>query len=165
MAKLLGVFTAIDLYFFGCDLLTTGFPGAEGAEIVALLTSGPLALFFWTEVVFGVITMCIAFVPSLRRSGLIVVAAVLSVLAILCKRIQLLEGGFQVANITYPTVTTGPQLTSAGEGLANLGGSLVYVPSPLELGVVLGVIGLGVFLLLLGLRILPLKPTDAGADE
>ncbi|MDR1015363.1 MAG: polysulfide reductase NrfD, partial [Coriobacteriales bacterium] len=27
MAKLLGVFTAIDLYFFACDLLTSGFPG------------------------------------------------------------------------------------------------------------------------------------------
>jgi molybdopterin-containing oxidoreductase family membrane subunit len=165
MAKLLGVFTAVDLYFFGCDLLTTGFPGAEGAEIVTLLTTGPLALFFWSEVIFGVITLCIAFVPSLRKGGLIAIAAVLSVLAILCKRIQLLEGGFQIANITYPTVATGPQLTSAGESLANLGGTLVYVPAPLELGVVLGVIGLGVFLLLLGLRMLPLKPASAGADE
>jgi molybdopterin-containing oxidoreductase family membrane subunit len=159
MAKLLGVFTAVDLYFFGCDLLTSGFPGAEGLEIVSMLATGPLAVFFWLELIFGAITMLVAFTPSLRKNGFIVTAAVFSVTAILCKRIQLLIGGFQISNITYPTVTTGPPLSSTGQGLANLGGSLVYVPSLLELGVVLGVIGLGVFLLLLGLRFLALKPT------
>ncbi|MEI3231971.1 MAG: NrfD/PsrC family molybdoenzyme membrane anchor subunit [Gordonibacter pamelaeae] len=51
MAKLLGVFVCVDLYFFGCDLLTEGFPGGHGAEIVAMLTTGPLAPFFWIEVV------------------------------------------------------------------------------------------------------------------
>jgi molybdopterin-containing oxidoreductase family membrane subunit len=148
----------VDLYFFACDLLTSGFPGGSGGEIVAMLTTGPLALFFWAELLFGVVTMLIAFVPSLRRTGPIVLAAILSVLAILCKRVQLLIGGFQEANITYPTVPTGPELTDAGQMLANVGGSLVYTPSPLELGVVCGVLALGAFLLLLGLRSLPLKP-------
>ncbi|MDR1422504.1 MAG: polysulfide reductase NrfD [Coriobacteriales bacterium] len=160
MAKLLGVFTAIDLYFFACDLLTAGFPGAGGSQIVAMLTSGPLALFFWVELIFGLVTMCIAFVPSLRRSGLIVTAAVLSVLAIFCKRIELLIGGFQQANISYPAVSSGPELSGAGQVLANMGGSLIYTPSPLEIGVVVGVLALGVFLLLLGFRALPLKPVE-----
>jgi molybdopterin-containing oxidoreductase family membrane subunit len=164
LAKLLGIFTAVDLYFFACDLLTTGFPGGNGGEVVAMLTTGPLALFFWAEVIFGVITMVIAFVPSLRKPSLVVTASVLSVLAILCKRIQLLVGGFQIENISYPTVTTGPPLTDSGAGLASLGGSLVYVPSPLELGVVCGVIALGVFLLLLGLRTLPLKVSSRTAE-
>jgi len=160
MVRLLGVFTAVDLYFFVCDLLTAGFPGGSGAEVVAMLTSGPLALFFWAEVIFGLATMCVAFVPSLRKTGAIATVAVLSVLAILCKRIQLLVGGFQEANLSYATVPTGPELSSAGAALANAGGALVYTPSPLEIGVVLGVLALGVCLLLLGLRRLPLKPAE-----
>jgi molybdopterin-containing oxidoreductase family membrane subunit len=158
MLKLLGVFTAVDLYFFACDLLTTGFPAAGGGEVVAMLVSGPLAAFFWCEVVAGVLTMLIAFSPSLRRPGLVVLAAALSVLAIFCKRVQLLVGGFQIENITNAGVETGPALSDAGAGLAALGGQLVYVPSPLELGVVVGVLALGAFLLLLGLRVLPLSP-------
>ncbi len=165
MAKLLGVFTAVDLYFFACDLLTSGFPGGAGAEVVAMLTTGPLAGFFWAEVIFGVITMFIAFAPKLRTTSLVAVAAVISVLAVLCKRIQLLIGGFQIPNIDYPAVSTGPQLTDAGSSLAALGGELVYVPSPLELGVALGVIALGVLLLLLGLRLLPLKPVKSESTQ
>lgn len=157
MAKLLGVFTAVDLYFFVCELLTAGYPSGAGGDLVTLLTAGPLAVFFWAEVLFGIITMAIAFIPSLRKTGLIATAATLSILAILCKRIQLILGGFQIENISYPTVITGPDLTPAGEMLASLGGSLVYVPSPLELGVVCGVLALGVFLLLVGLRLLPLR--------
>ncbi|MDR1183486.1 MAG: polysulfide reductase NrfD [Coriobacteriales bacterium] len=158
MAKLLGVFTVVDLYFFACDLLTAGFPGAEGGEIVAMLTTGPLALFFWSEVAFGIMTMFVAFVPLLRKSSLIVSASAFSILAILCKRIQLLIGGFQIANIDYAMAGSGPALSDAGEGLASLGGSLIYVPSPLEFGVVIGVLALGACILLVGLRVLPLKP-------
>ncbi|MDR1422260.1 MAG: polysulfide reductase NrfD [Coriobacteriales bacterium] len=158
MARLLGVFTAVDLYFFGCDLLTSGFPGGQGGETVTLLTTGPLAGYFWAEVIFGIITMIIAFVPSLRKTSLILVASVLSVLAILCKRIQLLIGGFQIPNLDFASLSTGPDLSSGGQAFSSLGGSLIYFPSPLELGVVIGVLGLGVFLLLLGLRLLPLKP-------
>jgi molybdopterin-containing oxidoreductase family membrane subunit len=159
MAKLLGVFTAIDLYFFACDLLTSGFPGGEGGDVVSMLAAGPLAPFFWAELAFGVVTMLVAFMPSLRRPGPVVGVAVLSVLAILCKRIQLLIGGFQQPNLDYAALTSGPALTDAGAGLADLVPSLVYVPAPLELGIVAGVLGLGAALLLVGLRALPLRPT------
>jgi molybdopterin-containing oxidoreductase family membrane subunit len=60
------------------------------------------------------------------------------------------------ANIDYATVTTGPALSDAGQATASLGGALVYFPSPLEIGVMVGVLGLGVCLLLVGLRMLPL---------
>jgi molybdopterin-containing oxidoreductase family membrane subunit len=158
MAKLLGIFTAVDLYFFVCDLLTAGFPGGSGADIVALLITGPLAPFFWMEVVAGIVTLIVAFTPKLRTPGPVVVASILSIVGILCKRVQLLIGGFQIPNIDYPGVPIDPALSDAGQGLASLGGSLVYVPSPLELGVVCGVISLGVCLLLVGLRVLPLRP-------
>jgi molybdopterin-containing oxidoreductase family membrane subunit len=159
MLKLLGVFTAVDLYFFACDLLTSGFPGAEGAAVVAMLTTGALAPFFWTEVIGGIATMVIAFTPSLRKTPAIIVAAVLSIIAIFCKRVQLLLGGFQVPNIDYAGVGSGTPLTDLGAGIQSLAPALVYSPSPLELGVVIGVFALGVALCLLGLRFLPLQPT------
>lgn len=159
MAKFLGIFMVVDLYFFACDLLTAGFPGGEEASIVAMLTTGPLAFFFWFEVVAGVIVMCIAFAPKLRTIPLVVFAGVLGVLAILCKRVQLLIGGFQIPNLDLPAVTTGPGLTDLGAGLAAMSSDLVYVPSLLEFGIVLGVLSLGACMLLLGLRLLPLRPS------
>ena len=51
LAKLLGAFVMVDLYFFGCDLLTEGFPGGSGLEVVAMLTTGPLAPYFWVEII------------------------------------------------------------------------------------------------------------------
>ena len=42
----------VDLYFFGCDLLTEGFPGGHRApRSWPCSTTGPLAPFFWIEVV------------------------------------------------------------------------------------------------------------------
>ena len=160
MLKLLGVFVMVDLYFFGCDLLTEGFPAGSGAEVVAMLTTGPLAPFFWIEVVGCAATAVIAFVPKLRTNPLIVIAAVLAIVGIFCKRVQLLVGGFQIPNLDMPAVVSGPALTDAGAALQSAGGSMVYFPSMLEFGVVLGVFGLGALMLLLGLKFLPLKPTE-----
>ena len=160
MLKLLGVFVMVDLYFFGCDLLTEGFPAGSGAEVVAMLTTGPLAPFFWIEVVGCAATAVIAFVPKLRTNPLIVIAAVLAIVGIFCKRVQLMVGGFQIPNLDMPAVVSGPALTDAGAALQSAGGSMVYFPSMLEFGVVLGVFGLGALMLLLGLKFLPLKPTE-----
>ncbi|GHT77867.1 hypothetical protein FACS1894104_0180 [Actinomycetota bacterium] len=160
MARLLGVFMVVDLYFFACDLLTSGYSGGEGSDVVALLTSGPLAPFFWTEVIFGIVVMLIAFVPKLRSVSLVTVAAVLAMGATLLKRIQLLLSGFQLPNIDYASVVTGPALGGASLPSAPVAGAIVYSPSPLELGIVLGVLALGVALILAGLRFLPLRPTN-----
>ena len=145
MAKLLGAFICVDLYFFGCDLLTTGFPQGEGAELVAMLTSGALAPFFWIEVVGCVLAAVICFVPSLRTKPLLTVAAILAIIGIFCKRVQLLVGGFQNANIDLATVTTEYTTT------ANTVGNLVYWPTGIEWVVTIGVIGLAAALLCFGL--------------
>ncbi|MEG0683277.1 MAG: NrfD/PsrC family molybdoenzyme membrane anchor subunit, partial [Raoultibacter sp.] len=158
MVKLLGVFVVVDLYFFGCDLLTAGFPGGSGAEVVSMLVSGPLALFFWIEIIGCIFAAAVAFVPRLRTNPLIVVAAVLAIIGIFCKRVQLLVGGFQMPNLDYAGVLSGPALTGAGASSQGLMPALVYFPAPLEFGVMFGVLGLGVLLLLLGLRYLPLAP-------
>ncbi len=160
MVKLLGVFVCVDLYFFGCDLLTEAFPAGSGADIAAMLTTGPLALFFWIEVVGCAVTAVIAFTPKLRTNPLIVVGALLAIVGIFCKRVQLLVGGFQIPNLDLPAVVSGPALTDAGAALQSAGGAMVYFPSLLEFGVTLGVVGLGALLLLLGLKFMPLKPVE-----
>jgi Ni/Fe-hydrogenase subunit HybB-like protein len=68
-------------------------------------------------------------------------------------------GGWQIENIDYWTVLSGPPLTDSGAGLQAVFPALVYVPSFLELGVSLGVLALGVALVLIGLRLLPLAPS------
>ncbi len=117
LVKMLGAFVVVDLYFFGCDLLTSGFPEAEGAEIVAMLVSGPLAPFFWVEVVGCALAAVMAFVPKLRTNPLVVVASLLAIVGIFCKRVQLLVGGFQIPNLDLSTVMTSSTVTHWEAGM------------------------------------------------
>ena len=161
MAKLLGAFVAVDLYFFGCDLLTSGFPQGSGMDVVAMLAVGPLAPFFWTEIVGCAVAAAICFTPRLRTNPLLVVASVLAIAGIFCKRIQLIVGGFQIPNIDLPTVMT-PHTFAGWEGqtLSAMYEGIVYGPTPIEFGIVAAIFALGVLMLLLGLKFLPLKPAD-----
>ena len=160
MAKLLGTFIVVDLYFLGCDLLTAGFPQGSGAEIVALLTTGALAPYFWGEVILGIIAAVICFTPKLRTATPMVIASLLAIIGIYLKRFQLLMGGFQLPNIELAIPPTGNQLGAVNSTLANDFSSMIYMPTLVEYGIVIGVFALGIFLLLLGLRKLPLKPGE-----
>lgn len=160
MAKMLGVFILVDLYFFACDLLTAAFPGGSGAAIVEMLTIGPLAAFFWVEIIGCAIAVVICFVPKLRTNPLIVVASLLAIVGIFCKRVQLLVGGFQIPNLEYAGPMTSYTVTDWTVGMAGAYQGMVYWPTPLEFGVMFGVFGLGILIMLLGLKFLPLKPTE-----
>ena len=160
MVKMLGAFVLVDLYFFGCDLLTSAFPNASGAEVVAMLTVGPLAPFFWVEIAGCTVAAIVAFTPKLRTNPLIVVAALLAIVGIFCKRVQLLVGGFQIPNIDYAGPVTSHTVIDWSAGMAGAYQGMVYWPTPLEFGVALGVMGLGALLLLVGLKFLPLGPSD-----
>ena len=160
LVKMLGAFVLVDLYFFGCDLLTSAFPGGSGAEVVAMLTAGALAPFFWTEVVGCILCAAVCFVPRLRTNPLIVAASLLAIVGIFCKRVQLLVGGFQIPNLDYAAPVSSYTVTDWTAGMAGAYQGMVYWPTPMEFGIVLGVIGLGALLLLLGLKYLPLKPAE-----
>ena len=160
LVKMLGAFVLVDLYFFGCDLLTSAFPGGSGAEVVAMLTAGALAPFFWTEVVGCILCAAVCFVPRLRTNPLIVAASLLAIAGIFCKRVQLLVGGFQIPNLDYAAPISSYTVTDWTAGMAGAYQGMVYWPTPMEFGIVLGVIGLGALLLLLGLKYLPLKPAE-----
>lgn len=160
MAKLLGTFICIDLYFLGCDLLTAGFPGGAGTEVVSMLVSGPVAPFFWTEVVGGIVAAGICFVPKLRTGGWLTLAAALGIVGVFCKRCQIILAGFGIQNVDYAGVVTGTPLTDAGAGMMSIFSSLSYFPSLVEFGIVLAVIALGGCILLVGFRYLPLQPVE-----
>ena len=162
LAKLLGAFVMVDLYFFGCDLLTEAFPAAGGMEVVNMLVSGPLAPFFWIEIIGCAVCAVICFTPALRTTPLVVVASLLAILGIFCKRVQLLVGGFQIANIDLPAVMTPFTVTNWEGNMAQAYQGLVYWPTPLELGVALGVVALAFLIFFLGVKFLPLKPAEQG---
>ena len=165
LAKLLGAFIMVDLYFFGCDLLTEAFPGGSGAEVVAMLTTGPLAPYFWVEIIGCAACAVICFTPALRTNTLLTVGALLAIVGIFCKRVQLLVGGFQIANLDYAGPLTSMHHTAWDSGLSSIYGSMVYWPTPLEFGVTLGVVGLGVLVFLLGIKLLPLRPAEDAASK
>lgn len=167
MAKMLGAFVCVDLYFFACDLITSGYFGGEGQEVVAMLTTGPLAPFFWAQIVGCAICAIICFTPKLRTNPLLVVGSLLAIAGIFCKRVQILVGGFQIANLTMPGPVTDMTATFADGAVSygNIYSGLVYWPTPIEFGVALGVIALAVLLMLVGLRRLPLKPSSKDLQE
>ena len=165
LAKLLGAFVMVDLYFFGCDLLTEAFPAGSGLEVVQMLVSGPLAPYFWTEIVGCAACAAICFVPALRTNTLLVIGSLLAILGIFCKRVQLLVGGFQIANLDYAGPLTSMQHTAWDSGLSGIYGSMVYWPTPLEAGVTLGVVALGALVFLLGIKFLPLRPVGEEAPS
>ena len=160
LAKLLAVFLLVDLYFFGCDLLTEGFPAASGAAVVEMLVSGPLAPFFWGEIVLSVVAIVLCVVPALRTTPLMVVAGLCAIAAIFCKRAQLLVGGFQLPNVDLPAVMTPFTVTNWEGNMAQAYAGMVYWPTPLELGIALGVVGLAFLVFFLGIKFLPLKPAE-----
>ena len=160
LAKMLGVFVCVDLYFFACDLLTSGYFGGEGLDVVNMLVAGPLASFFWTQLVLMAFALLLLFWPKLRTNSGVVVASVLTIAAVFCKRCQILVGGFQISNLDYPQVTTQFTVTNWQDGLQQAYAGLVYWPQPIEFAVTAGVVALGALILFLGLKYLPLRSEE-----
>ena len=158
LAKMLAVFVLVDLYFYACDLLTSGYFGGEGAEVVTMLTSGALAPAFWTQIILMAVSVAILVVPKLRTDAGVVAASALAIVGVFCKRLQILVGGFQIPNLDMPGVTTQYTITNWQAGFSGAYQGMVYAPQPIEFVVAAGVLAMCVLFLLLGLKYLPLKP-------
>lgn len=104
--------------------------------------------------------VAILVVPKLRTTPGVVVASVLAILGVFCKRLQILVGGFQIPNLDMPGVTTQYAITNWQAGFTGAYQGMVYAPQPIEFGVTLGVLAMCVLFLLLGLKYLPLKPSE-----
>ena len=160
MCKMLGAFCLVDLYFFGCDLLTEAFPAGSGAAVVDMLVAGPLAPFFWAQIILCAVCAVICFVPQLRRDGFMIAAAVMAMAGIFCKRVQLIAGGFQIPNISDAFSLTSHAVPNFEGTLSQAFSGMVYAPTALELIVFAGVLALGVMIFLLGVKLLDLKPNE-----
>lgn len=136
LAGLLATCIAVDAFFIFCEVLTMAYPGAAGAETLALMTSGPTAPFFWFEIIGGLAVpfLVLVFAKNRERTGLVVGASVLVIAGVLCKRLWLLLTSFIV-----PNVEGAPGVLSDG-GWALLG---AYAPTLPEVLIVVGMPCLG----------------------
>ena len=143
LAGLLAVFVAVDAYFIGCELLTMGYPGASEADTLLIMATGATAPFFWFEIIFGLIVpfMVLVFAKNREKKGLIVFASVLVVLGVLCKRIWLLLTAFIAPFANGNPTVAGDIMGSQSLAFGAVGS--FYVPSPIELLIVVGVLSLG----------------------
>ena len=105
---MLGAFDVEDNNIFGCDMQTEGIPC--GCALAAV----------------------VCFVPRLRTNPLLVVASLLAIVGIFCKRVQLLVGGFQIPNLDLSTVMTSSTVTHWEAGMAGAYLGMVYWPAPIE---------------------------------
>ena len=146
LAGLLATCIAVDAYFIGCEVLTMAYPGAEGAQTLALMTSGPTAPFFWFEIVCGLaIPFCIlVFARNRQKTGLVLFAGALVVLGVFCKRCWLLLTSFFEPNISGANgITLGTQAAQqSGANIWTLTGT--YAPTWPEIVIVIAVFALGV---------------------
>ena len=151
LAGLLATCIAVDAFFIGCEVLTMAYPGAVGAETLALMAFGPTAPFFWFEVIAGLlIPFCIlVFARSRQKTGLVLLASVLVILGVFCKRCWLLLTSFIVPNVDGANGITLGTLAAqqGGVDMWALGGS--YAPTWTEVVIVAGAAALGVLAFIL----------------
>jgi molybdopterin-containing oxidoreductase family membrane subunit len=147
LAGLLAVCVAVDGFMVASELLTMAYPAApDESALLAVMTSGSTAPFFWAEIVLGLIVpfFLLVFTKLRQKTTVVVVASALVVLGVFCKRAWLLLTSFANFNVAgAPGVTYG-RGSLDGSDIWTLTGS--YVPTWVELVIVLGVISLAVLL-------------------
>jgi molybdopterin-containing oxidoreductase family membrane subunit len=154
LAGLLATCIAVDAFFIGCELLTTAYPGTEGAShVLGIMTSGATAPFFWFEILGGLLIPFVLLASAKRRerTGVVVAASVLVMCGVFCKRVWLLFTSFTVTNVYgAPGISSGSTAARGADGfdMWALAGS--YMPQPVEFAVVAAVVSfciLGIALL------------------
>lgn len=148
LAGLLATFIAVDAFLIGCEVLTMAYPGAAGAETLAIMTSGSTAPFFWFEIIAGLlIPFCIlVFAKNRQKTALVIVASILVILGVFCKRLWLLLTSFVTFNVGG-VITTGTQAAQQNgvEMWASFGS---YAPTLPEICIAVGVISAGMVIFL-----------------
>lgn len=171
LAGLLCTCVAVDAFFIFCELLTTMYPGAEGATVILTeLTTGATAPFFWFEIIGGlVIPFCIlVFAKNRERTPVVNVVCVLIVLGVFCKRVWLLFTSFITPNIMgAPGIISGSSTAAHASGTASFAVLSSYAPTPIEILVMIGVWALVVlgFLFLTSLLVVQRGEKGQGSDS
>ena len=150
---------AVDAFLVGCEVLTMAYPGAAGAETLAIMATGATAPFFWFEIVIGLlIPFCIlVFAKNRARMGLVAAASVCVVAGVFFKRVWLLLTSFVELNVAGAPGVWRVGTTAAQQGGAGMwapAGS--YAPTWVEIVVAIGVVSLGALaFVMLAQKLLP----------
>ncbi|MEG0666653.1 NrfD/PsrC family molybdoenzyme membrane anchor subunit [Gordonibacter sp.] len=147
LAGLLVTCIAIDGFMVGCEVLTMAYPQAEhGNALLGQMFAGATAPFFWGEIILGVVIpfAILVFAKNRQKTGLVMLSSALVIVGVFFKRIWLLLTSF-----IFPGIEGSPGLISGSSSTAHATGSDVwtaisaYVPTWVEVVVVLGVVSLG----------------------
>lgn len=148
LAGLLCTCVAVDGFFIFCELLTLGYNGEHGgATVLGHLTSGATAGFFWFEIIAGLLIPFFVLLFEKNRKNMKIVAgcSVLVVLGVCCKRAWLLFTSFITPNIVgAPGIISGSSAARGSEGVGAWSVFGGYMPTVVEVLVVVGVISLAV---------------------
>jgi molybdopterin-containing oxidoreductase family membrane subunit len=158
LGGLLAVFVAVDAFFVFSEVLTAAYPGEEAmSAALRLLTTGPLAAFFWTQVILGLLVpfVILASAANRQRKDRILLASALVVLGVFCKRAWLLFSSFLLPLVGgAPGVTLGQY--APGENLAKIpniwSATGSYTPTWVEVAIFLGIISVGAILFIIVAR-------------
>lgn len=173
LAGLLATCIAVDAFFIGCELLTMGYPGAGGAETLAIMATGATAPFFWFEIIGGLLVpfLILVFAKNRERTGLVVAASALVVLGVFAKRVWLLLTSFVTPNVAgAPGITLGTTTAQQGSvGVWSTAG--FYMPTLPEVLIAVGVVCVGALIFgVLAAKLLPsssettVKPDEGDAQ-
>jgi len=159
LAKLMLWFLAVDAFLLFAEILTTYTSGQpDHLEQLDGLLFGRLAPVFWAEVLLGVLVPFVVFsVRSLRaRPGLVVAAAVLAVVGVFFKRVNIL-----LSSLFEPLVGLAPGIPGGRPG-QTFSPDQIYIPTWVEWGVLIGMAAFFFGLITLGVRKVVL-PADSRA--
>ncbi|MDT8902107.1 NrfD/PsrC family molybdoenzyme membrane anchor subunit [Anaeroselena agilis] len=156
LAGLLAVFVAVDAFFVLSEMLTAAYPGEESMmAALGLLTSGPLAPFFWVQVILGLLVPFVLLAsPAGRQSkSRIMAAAALIILGVFCKRVWLLFSSFLIPPVAgAPGVTLGQAPASATAKIDMWAMTGSYTPTLVEWAIFLGIISFGAIVFIVASR-------------
>lgn len=168
LAGLLAVCIAIDGFLVGCEVLTMAYPGAAGAETLAIMATGATAPFFWFEIIVGILIpfAILVFAKNRARMGMVAFASVCVVIGVFCKRVWLLLTSFVEFNVAgAPGVIGGSSTAAHASGADVWALASAYAPTWTEIVVVVGVVSLGALaFLILCKKLLP-GSNDAGNER
>ena len=150
LGNLMMVLSAIYLYFMVVELLTGSYQAEpHEARITQALLTGEFAPIFWISLMslaLAFVLLLVQFVQKRPTLGIVALAGILVNIAAIGKRYL----------IVIPSQTHGTLLPY---------GTGSYVPTMVEVGVVVGLLGLGVLLFVLFAKLFPLFEVDGKLGE
>lgn len=128
-----------------CDALMFAFDLACSTEAArTLYLTGQLAPLSWIQMVLYLAGLVVFAIPKLRRGTTPAIGAIAVLLGVAAKRIALMSSGFQLPVFDMPSIVESQN-------------ALVYAPAGTEIACAIGMVGLGMLIVLAGLKLPALR--------